>query len=110
MIGCDYDRYVTVEAPTDVNTKGSITQTWATSFTSYCKIEPAGGTTDGESGKRTTTSKFKCFFPYNASLLKYFRFYDNNVTSEYYYVVNVQQSIYQVEMEIMAELKDNRSL
>lgn len=110
MIGCDYDRYVQFQTPTDVNTKGSTTQTWANTFTAYCKIEPMGGTTDGESGKRTTTSKVKAFFQYNEAIVKDGRFYDTDATGYYYYVTNVQQSIYQVEMEVTAELKDNRSL
>ena len=97
MIGCDYNRFITFQTPTDVNTEGSVTQTWATSFTCWAKKESRGGVTEGESGKRTTTTKETWKWQYNSATTKDGRFFENSAATSYYYVTNVTENDYQVE-------------
>ena len=106
-----YNRYVTFQTPTDVNTKGSLTRTWASTFTSYAQKE---GNQQGrkessdsmeEAGKRTTISKSTWRFPYNSAIVKDGRFYEGNATTLYYYVVGVSENKYQTEMIVEAELR-----
>ncbi len=100
-----YNRYVTFQTPTDVNTKGSLSRTWADTFTSYCEKIRENSDTNEESQKRTTLSKGKWLFPYNDAIVKDGRFYEANASTRYYYVVGVSENIYQTQMEVTAELR-----
>lgn len=100
-----YNRYVTFQTPTDVNTKGSLSRTWPTTFTSYANKETEVSNTSDAMEKRTTESKSVWKFPYNEAIVRDGRFYENNATSKYYYVVGVSENDYQTEIIVTAELR-----
>ncbi len=100
-----YNRFITFETPTDVNTKGSITRTWATVFTGYAKKIEKSGNSEEEAGKRTTVSGSDWEFPYNEGLVKDGRFSEGNATSSYYYVTNIMETEYQREHTVQTELR-----
>lgn len=100
-----YNRYITFQTPTDVNTKGSLSRTWATTFTGWAKKVEKTGSSPEEAGKRTTISRSTWEFPYNPAIVKDGRFYEGNATTAYYYVVNVQETQYQTELMVEAELR-----
>jgi len=100
-----YNRYITFQTPTDVNTKGSLTRTWTTVFTGYAMKEDETSSTSEENGVRRTLSKSTWKFPYNEGILRDGRFFEGNATDKYYYVVGLIESDYQTEMTIEAELR-----
>ena len=104
-----YNRYITFQTPTDVNTKGSLTRTWTTVFTGYAMKEDSMRTsasnTSEENGNRTTLNKEVWKFPYNEGITKDGRFYEGNAPTKYYYVVGLVESDYQTEMTVQTELR-----
>ena len=96
---------MTFQSPTDTNTKGSVSRSWADTFSSYAKKEAENSDTSEITGKRTTQSKSTWKFPYNSAIVKDGRFYETNDSSNYYYVVGVSEMNYQTEMVVEAELR-----
>jgi head-tail adaptor len=100
-----YNRYVQFQTPTDTNTKGSVSKTWANTFTSYANKEMETSSTSDAMEKRTTESKGTWKFPYNSAIVRDGRFYELNAATKYYYVVGVSENEYQTEMTVNAELR-----
>ena len=100
-----YNRYVTFYTPTDTNTKGSVSRTFASTFTSYArKINETSATSDAME-KRTTQSKGDWAFPYNEAIVRDGYFTEANATTKKYYVVGLSENEYQTEMIVTVELR-----
>ena len=99
-----YNRYITVEVPTDVNTKGSLSRPYATSFSTWAMKKANTGNSVDDLGKRTTISESTWYIPFN-TVPKDARFYEANATTDYYYIKNVEDVGFQTELEIKAELR-----
>ena len=100
-----FNRYVTFQTPTDTNTKGSVSRSWADTFSSYAQMADDRSGTSEITGARITENKSTWKFPYNSAIVKDGRFYEGNATTLYYYVVGVSETIYQTEMTVEAELR-----
>lgn len=100
-----YNRYVQFQTPTDANTEGSLSRTWANTFTSYALKADEQSNTGEEAGRRTTLSRNTWHFPYNESIVRDGRFWETNATSKIYYVVGVSEMEYQTDMVVEAELR-----
>lgn len=100
-----YDRYVQFQSPTDVNTKGSTSRTWANTYTTYAGKVQERSDSSLQSGARTTEGKSTWRFPYNPALVTDGRFYEHGVSTVYYYVVGVYEDQVASEMIVEAEIR-----
>ena len=100
-----YNRYITFQTVTYTNTKGSLAETYADAFTTYARKESETSGTSSAMEKRTTESKSTWTIPYNGAATRDGRFYENNATTTYYYVVGLSENDYQTEITLESELR-----
>lgn len=100
-----YDRSITIETPTTVNTKGDVTTTWSTLCTTWAKRVDESGDAINEQDERTNLQKSKWKMNHVPDLNGSCRFYETYDSSTIYTILNIAHIMRNQIIEIKAETR-----